>query len=233
MELKNYTYLALLIFSLLFPLILSFDKKVAYWKNWLYLFPAFILSAIPFLIWDVKFTEVGIWSFNHDYTMGIDFMGLPVEEWAFFFVIPYCCLFIYEVLKAYFPNFSFPNVFVAFSLGLIVLFGLLAYFNQDKSYTFINNLFAGIFLVYIIFRNQFKQRLSHFYLAYFVSLIPFLIINGLLTYLPVVEYNSDHNLSLFFISIPIEDFTYLFLLLLMNTVFYEAIKNRIRNMSNR
>ena len=226
MELKNYTYLGLLIFSIFFPLVLSFDKKVAFWKNWIYLFPAIIITAIPFLIWDVKFTEAGIWSFNHNYTMGIDYKGLPVEEWLFFLIIPYACMFIYEVLKAYFQNFSYPNFFVAVSLLLIVGFALLAYFYRDRTYTFLNFLFSAVFLIYIIFRNRFKQYLSHFYLAYMVSLIPFLLVNGVLTYLPVVEYNPKQNLQLFFISIPAEDFVYQFLLLLMNASIYEALKSK-------
>ena len=226
MELSNYTYLGLILFTFLCPFVLSFDKKVAFWKNWIYLFPAILITAVPFILWDIKFTEAGIWSFNHDYTLGIDYKGLPIEEWLFFLAIPYACLFIYEVLKAYFPTFGKANVFVAISLVLIVGFGLLAFFNREKTYTFLNFLFAGVFLAYIIFRNQFKPHISHFFLAYLVSLIPFLLINGILTYLPVVEYNTSHNLNLFMVSIPVEDFGYLFLLLLMNIGIYENLKGR-------
>jgi lycopene cyclase domain-containing protein len=64
-----------------------------------------------------------------------------------------------------------------------------------------------------------------FYLAYFVSLVPFLIVNGILTSLPVVWYNNAHNLGIRLYTIPIEDTMYSLLLLLMNVWLYEGIKN--------
>jgi lycopene cyclase domain-containing protein len=51
-----------------------------------------------------------------------------------------------------------------------------------------------------------------------------LIINGILTALPVVEYNPDHDLGIRLFTIPIEDFFYFFLLLLMNLTIYEYLK---------
>ena len=50
------------------------------------------------------------------------------------------------------------------------------------------------------------------------------IINGILTSLPVVTYNDLHNLGLQIFTIPVEDFGYLFLLLLMNVTIYEYLK---------
>jgi lycopene cyclase domain-containing protein len=50
------------------------------------------------------------------------------------------------------------------------------------------------------------------------------IVNGLLTALPVVEYNGTvfSNIRLF--DIPIEDFSYFLLLMLMNVFVYEKSK---------
>ncbi|MGQ8338841.1 lycopene cyclase domain-containing protein [Sunxiuqinia sp. A32] len=227
MELKNYTYLGLLFLTFIFPFVLSFDKKVHFWKNWKYLFPSILITAVIFLIWDVKFTEAGIWSFNHEYTLDLYIKGMPIEEWLFFLVIPYACVFIYEVMKAYFNKISFPNVSIVIGLLLIVAFGALALFNTDRYYTLFNYLFAAIYLAYIIFRNQHKHIFSHFYLAYLISLIPFLLVNGILTYLPVVEYNQAHILNQHVFSIPVEDFTYFFLLLLMNVSIYESLKSKM------
>lgn len=224
MELTKYTYLGIVFLTFIVPLFFSFNRKIGFWKNWIYLFPAILITAIPFLLWDINFAEAGIWSFNTDYTIGIIIKGLPLEEWLYFVSVPYACMFIYEAIKVHFPNFGKANLFVAISLVLVLVFAILAFMNQEKTYTFLNFLFAGVFLAYIIFRNQFKAHIAHFYLAFAGSILPFLLINGLLTYLPIVEHNSDHMLSLFFISIPIEDFAYLFLLLLMNTSIYEAIK---------
>ncbi|MGQ7868151.1 lycopene cyclase domain-containing protein [Sunxiuqinia sp. sy24] len=226
MDLKHFTYAGLLLGTLAIPLALSFDKKVHFWTKWKYLFPAILIAAILFIYWDIQFTTAGIWSFNHDYVLGYFYKGLPLEEWLFFLIVPYACLFIYEVLKAYFQTYEFPRVFAAVSLGLIVLFGLLSFYHQNQLYTFFNFLFAAVYLSYTIFRNRFKQHLSKFYFTYLITLLPFLLINGVLTAIPVVQYSSDHILNIRVLTIPVEDFGYLFLLLLMNTTIYETLKEQ-------
>ena len=86
------------------PLALSFDKKVHFYTYWKALFPALLLIGTAFLIWDEYFTINKIWGFNNDYLHGIYLGHLPLEEVLFFLVVPYACVFIYEVLIAYFPN---------------------------------------------------------------------------------------------------------------------------------
>jgi lycopene cyclase domain-containing protein len=55
---------------------------------------------------------------------------------------------------------------------------------------------------------------------------PFLIVNGMLTALPVVEYNDAHTLGIRVFTIPLEDFFYFFLLLIMNLTIYEYMKKQ-------
>lgn len=226
MQFANFTYAGLLALTLAVPLALSFDKKVHFYTSWKYLFPAIILTAVVFLTWDIKFTEADIWHFNPDYNLGIIVKGLPIEEWLFFLVVPYACVFIYEVIKAYWPDFQKDNLFAGISLALIVLFAVLSYFNRSHLYTFFNFLFLTVYFAYTIFRNKFKQHLTKFYLAYLTGVVPFLLINGILTSLPVVQYNPEHIIGIRLFTIPLEDFGYFFLLLLMNVTIYETLKER-------
>jgi lycopene cyclase domain-containing protein len=85
----HYTYFLILAASLAGPLALSFDKKVAFYKNWKYVFPAMIIPALLYIAWDVYFTEIGVWSFNEGYISGIKLIKLPLEEVLFFFIVPY------------------------------------------------------------------------------------------------------------------------------------------------
>ena len=86
------------------PLLLSFDKKVAYYRKWKYLFPALLFPALFFLVWDELKTRAGVWSFNDAYIIGVKLFSLPLEEVLFFFVVPFCCVFIYECIISYFPD---------------------------------------------------------------------------------------------------------------------------------
>jgi lycopene cyclase domain-containing protein len=95
----NTEYFMVLILSLAGPLVLSFSKKIDFWKN-----PGkLILSiGIPFIIfaaWDIIVTARGHWSFNQDYTIGFKIYNLPIEEILFFIVIPFCGLFTWECVK--------------------------------------------------------------------------------------------------------------------------------------
>jgi len=225
MEFKNFTYLILLVGSICIPLLLSFDKKVQYYKSLKYILPAILTTAILFWVWDIWFVEALIWSFNMEYTIGLTFWGMPIEEWLFFIIVPYCCMFIYEVLKFYLVKYEYANIFKSFSLVLIVGFALISYFFRHQDYTFLTFLFSALCLSYIIYRNKFNPHITKFYFAYFVSLIPFMVVNGILTSLPVVKYNPAHIMNIRILKIPIEDFSYLFLMLLMVTTIYETLKS--------
>jgi len=226
MEFKNFTYLLLLLGSLAVPLAFSFKKEVRFYTKLKYLLPAILFSGAIFIMWDIRFEALGIWSFNPEYLLGIYILNLPLEEWLFFVVVPYCCVFIYEILVVKLPHFEKPNFFLAISLVLLVAFALVAYFFRQKLYTFFNFFLLTIYFGYTIFRNRFKQHYTKFYLTWLISLIPFLVINGFLTALPVVEYNNDHNLGVRIFTIPLEDFFYLFLLLIMNLTIYEYMKKQ-------
>jgi lycopene cyclase domain-containing protein len=220
-----YTYLLLNIGTFLGPLILSFDQKVAYFRRWKALFPSILLTAFVFIVWDVWFTEMGIWSFNPDYLVGIDLLGLPIEEWMFFFTVPYACVFIYDCVKAYFPQDWLAPYAQAIGWGLIGILLAVAVFYIDHWYTAV----TFISLAVLLFLNvQFWKPayLGQFFVSYLIAIVPFLMVNGVLTYLPVVQYNDLENLGIRLVSIPLDDTMYCMLLLLMNVNWYEYFQNR-------
>lgn len=212
---QHYTYLLLDVLSVLFPLILSFDKKVAFYKHWKYLLPAIVLNGTLFVLWDMYFTREGVWSFNPDYICGVYLVNLPLEEVLFFLVVPYSCAFIYECLNAYVTReiVTRPKLVTLIVLLLSAASCVLFY---DRIYTIVN---AGIcFLVVFLAAFVYKfPNMGRFYLSFFVALIPFLLFDGIITYLPIVQYNDAENMGIRFIRIPIEDFFYC-LSLLLNTV---------------
>lgn len=221
----QYTYFLILAASLAGPLLLSFDKKVAFYKKWKYLFPAMLLPSSLYIVWDFYFTAKGVWSFNENYITGIKIVNLPIEEVLFFFIVPYCCVFIYECIKTYFPKIKGKATAdaILMVLGLVLwLTGIIFYQKYYTGWTF---MFNGLFIAIIyFFRNYFKTfDAAAFLVSYCIMLIPFLIVNGFLTAIPVVLYNNAENLGIRIYTIPFEDMFYGMLLILMTIVVYENL----------
>jgi len=51
-----------------------------------------------FVAWDLVATRRGHWSFTDEYVLGVRLLGLPLEEWLFFIVVPVCALLTFEAL---------------------------------------------------------------------------------------------------------------------------------------
>lgn len=223
----HYTYFVILALSLLGPLALSFDKKVAFYKQWKYVVAAMLLPALFFIIWDIVFTRLGVWSFNAEYITGFHIAAIPLEEALFFFVVPYCCTFIYECIRVYFPrlknNAASRVILGTLAIGLFIL----AMLHRQQYYTFFTGIFTSLFITVVLMAGKRSPHFNAtaFLTAYAVILLPFLAVNGVLTYLPVVLYNDAHNLSLRMVSIPVEDIFYGMLLVLMNIFIFEMLRN--------
>jgi lycopene cyclase domain-containing protein len=220
-----YVYLYLHIFTIFFPLLLSFDKKVAFYRNWPALFPAIFVNALIFVAWDIKFTAIGVWGFNEEYLTGIYLFNLPLEEVLFFVTVPYACVFIYDVLNAYITKDLLQPYARVIALVLILALPLIAVFNVSRLYTSVT--FIALTVLHLVHLRFFGTRyLGRFYLMYVVHLVPFLLVNGVLTYLPIVWYNNSYNLGLRIVSIPVEDTMYSMLMLLLTVSVYEGLRQR-------
>lgn len=217
-----YFYLHLITLS--FPLVRSFESRIQYATKWKFLFPAILVTGIFFLVWDVIFTYNGVWGFNEEYLLGIHLFRLPLEEWLFFLTVPFSSVFIYECVLYFLKKDILGGKGKQILKGLAVLLIIIALFNYGRAYTFWNFLFTGAFI--LISLQFLKPRyIDRFIIAYLIHLVPFLIVNGVLTGAftenPIVWYNDEQNLEFRVFTIPIEDIIYAFLLLFMNVSFYE------------
>lgn len=225
----NYLYLLLNLSSISIPFLFSFHPKLKFYKLWKPLFISIIISMLIFIPWDIIFTINSIWGFNSDYLLGLNFFNLPFEEWLFFICIPYACVFTHYALLYYFPKLKIPNEYMkTISYFLIFIFTAVIVYNYDKWYTLINFTLA-ILLIYIVL-NKRPYLLSSYLITFIVMLIPFFIINGVLTGSliqdEVVWYNNAENLNLRILTIPIEDSVYAFSLILLNLFLVESLKKK-------
>lgn len=221
-----YLYLDLL--TLAGPLLLSFDKKVAFYKSWKYLLPAIFVMGLFFIAKDVIFASMNIWGFNDRYLIGNRMLGLPVEEWLFFLVVPYAIVFIYACLVAYLPFDPLVRIHRPFLYLLSVILLLVAIIFHERLYTSVIFALTAMLLLYNLWKQQ--AWLSMFLLAYFVSLLPFLLVNGVLTgsFLdePIVWYDNTQNLGIRLLTIPIEDTIYNLMMFLMTIQLMELFKKK-------
>lgn len=219
---SHYTYLLINFLTVFFPVILSFDKRVRFHSNWRFIFPGLLLTGGLFLIWDYLFTIFDVWSFNEKYIQGIAFFNLPLEEILFFITVPFACVFIYECLNYYVRRDILKNVTPVISWLLAVFSVLMLLLFYNRVYSLIT--FGLLLLTSFYFLWKRPRYLSRFYLAYFVSLIPFYIVNGLLTSLPVVIYSNLENTGVRVGTVPLEDHFYSLTLLFFNIAFFEYFR---------
>ncbi|MBU1760481.1 MAG: lycopene cyclase domain-containing protein, partial [Bacteroidetes bacterium] len=83
----------------------------------------------------------------------------------------------------------------------------------------------AVILIYTLFKST-SLNMGKFYLAYLVSLIPFYMVNGILTAIPIVMYNNAENMNFRVGTIPFEDHFYSMSLILLNLLFFEYFRSR-------
>lgn len=225
----KWTYLLINLGSILIPFLFSFHRKLKFSSNWKSAWLSIIIVLIPFVIWDVYFTKIGVWWFNLDYTLGVNLINLPIEEWLFFVCIPYATLFTYHCFKRLL-TISNSKLFVRIWLLIISAFVLVACFVfNDRLYTLTTAVLLAATLSFLLFKKVTWLKL--FFITFTVILLPFFVVNGLLTgWLldsPVVLYNDLENIGFRLNTIPIEDVFYGCLLLLLNTFVYEKLLAKI------
>ena len=226
---ERYLYLSLDLLSISLPFIYSFYSPAPFYKKWKHLWVAILIPALFFIVWDEWFTQMGVWGFNPRYLTGIYIGSLPLEEVLFFICIPYACVFTYHALnylvkKDLFGPYQTQITWVL--IGVLIIIGGIHY---DKWYTAVTFfLLAAYLIILVVFIKP--AYLGRFYFAYLFILIPFFIVNGILTGSfieeQVVWYNPAEQLDFRMGTIPFEDTFYGMLLILMNVSILEYLQKR-------
>lgn len=226
----SYLYLLLDIGTISIPLLYSiFEKEFHFIKYAKQAFLSILIVLVPFIIWDAFFTKIGVWGFNNNYHLPYKILGMPIEEWLFFICIPYACLFTHEGFKYYFPKFKLSKASsTIISILLIVLITILLIFNFGKWYTTINFIWFLVLMLFTLIKTP--ETLQVYYPSFLIILIPFFIVNGILTgtgiETPVVWYNNSENINFRIGTVPFEDVFYAFNLLFTIQLFFNSFVKR-------
>jgi lycopene cyclase domain-containing protein len=206
------------------PLLASIWFRGTFYKAWKPLAIAIFIPAIFFTLWDELFTQLGIWGFNGRYITGVSIGSLPIEEILFFICIPFACLFTYHAFKNLTDRQLFFSKHELLSYLIVVVLAVAGIYYIDKAYTAITFLGLSFFLAYLTLKVRARFP-GYFYVAFLAILLPFFIVNGVLTGSfieeEVVWYNDTAIVSVRLGTIPLEDIFYAMLLLLTNVTVYE------------
>jgi len=220
-------YTILLLCSLFVPLVLSFDKKLQFYKQWKYVIPSILIIAAFYILADIYLTKQGVWGFDSRYHLNVLIANLPLEEWLFFLFIPYACVFLHESIVLYFPGFKLSLIWTRrISLFLILMASVIVVINFDRIYTayIFTLVIAALLLAFVDTTNQ----ISGFFVSFLLILIPFIIVNAILTgsfiHHQVVWYNDQENMGIRILTIPVEDVGYAFSLVLFNLLLISKLK---------
>jgi lycopene cyclase domain-containing protein len=93
------TYLLVLAGCLLGTLPLELVLRVGVYRQWRRLLLTLAPVTAVFVTWDVLATRAGHWSFDAGQVLTPRLAGLPLEELAFFVVIPLCAVLGYEAVR--------------------------------------------------------------------------------------------------------------------------------------
>ena len=227
---EHFYYLVIDIACISFPLLFSFHPAIKFYKEWKSLFKALSITALLFIVWDEWFTIMQVWSFNPRYLTGIYLGHLPIEELLFFFLIPYCLMFMYHCSERYFLQFKTNGKGVMYINNILSFFLMITgIIYHNKWYTGCTFTLTGIALL-LITNIPYGKTVNwlRFWMIYGFGLIPFFIVNGILTSLPIVQYNNTENLGIRLTTIPVEDSVYNLLLFLFNVSLYEYFRSKTK-----
>jgi len=226
----RFTYLLVDFFSAIVPFLFSFHPKIKFTRYFRSYFTANLISAFCFLAWDIIFTAKGVWGFNDKYILGYTILNLPIEECLFFFCIPFACTFTYYCLTLFYQIKWKPLTENIFIISLSVVLFVMGIINFHRSYTAVTFISTSVLLIAcrFIFRVKWMDK---FFTIYPVLLIPFFVVNGILTGTgirePIVWYNNEENLGMRLLTIPVEDIFYGMELMLLTILLYEYFKSNV------
>ena len=220
-------YLLLNIFIIIVPLLLIYERNLKFYKKIRSVFISILIVSLIYIIWDSIATVRGDWGFNPKYLIGFNLFSLPLEEILFFITVPYSIIFIYETANYYLEERKiFFNRYPYFLLIILFLVGIVVF--RDQEYTLIVFSYCVVFFLLSTFFFSDILKSKTFWLTILISYLPFLIVNYILTSLPIVTYNSNAIWGNRFLTIPLEDFFYSFSMIAFWLLVYLIADKKIK-----
>jgi lycopene cyclase domain-containing protein len=210
------------------PLAASIYLKTPFYQHWKNAGLGLLITTVFFILWSELFTELGVWSFNKKYVTGIYFGSLPFEEGLFFVSLAYAGMFLYFALNHFFEKDRlFPHQEIISSVLIIVLM-ILGLYHKDKLYTGSAFLLLAVFLAFQMLKLR-PRYMGRFYSSFAIMVIVFAVANAVRTGAfideEIIHYNNVQTLNASLGTIPLEDFCFVMLLMVMPITIWEWLED--------
>ncbi|MGC3947664.1 MAG: lycopene cyclase domain-containing protein [Chryseolinea sp.] len=226
----NPKYLSLLIDLVVLGVVVlvSFHPKFPFHKHWKKAGAGLFITAAFFILWIELFAQLGVWTFDDQYTLGIRVGWIPMEEVLFVFIAIYAGMFVYFALNQISEKDRlFPHQEVISSV-LIVGLLIAGMYHKDKIYTGAAFLVLAVFLAFQMLKLR-PRYMGKFYSTFALLFIPILIVDGIrsgaFTDSQIVQYDDSQNLSIRLGTIPLENICFALLLLVMPITIWEWLED--------
>lgn len=212
-------------------LILAAPLLVGAWKPaWFYdrlgaALRSTLLMAIPFVAWDAAVAGRHWW-FDERYTLGLELLGLPIEEIMFFVSVPLACLFTWETLVKAPRAVARPGLAWLYPVAWLLVPVGLALIVHGEEYTGAAVLALGLAALLDHALGVGLLLAPRAYVFFGVVLLLTAVFNGYLTGRPVVHYGEQYILGPRIGTVPVEDFIYGLALVWGTTVLYQRSQGR-------
>jgi len=136
-------------------------------------------------------------------------------------------VFLHECMVLYFPglklNLKWTRIIIVF---LILMTVVVLVFYFDRTYTVY--IFSLVIIALSLAFVDSTKQISSFFVSFLLILIPFIIVNAILTGSfidhQVVWYNDQENTGIRILTIPVEDVGYAFSMVLFNLLLISNLK---------
>lgn len=164
------------------------------------------------------------WSFSYDKTLGFSLFNIPFEEYLFFLTVPYICLLLWVYLQQSITSQLIVKKTVGcWGIIMFLFIGWLAMLHQTYYLSIVMVCIACICILQFLF-NNFLVLQKNYLVFTGIVLVLTCMSDWYLTAQKIIVYNPAVLIGVHILTIPLEDFIYSILMVLITVFIYETVK---------
>ncbi len=184
-----------------------------------------LFTTFPFItIWNIWFTQLGVWNYNAFYFSGIYIFQTPIESIIILGILPVAFICLHEWTK---NKFQILHKIEAYHRFTTLLFSGIA---ASLLFWYHHKVFTGITLLLLLFNLLThlivikRHYMNWLYFSILIVILPLFVSNIFLANVPIMLFKNSETIGFQILNIPVELFIFQISVLMLNTGVYEWTK---------